>query len=406
MAPARPLPMAPFLQKLKVIADTMDRDVAEWSSDGTAYVVKDAARFQTALKTHFKGSLSTFVRQLHFYGFHKAEGLTKSGWSFAHKSFRRDRPDLMNEIKRRVPRGEAPSTGTGASAAEVASLRSQVHKLQGVVASLRSQLDSVLHVLDSAGMSSGLVVGSRGHKRKRSVAESDVTEGDSLRGDDFAEVEADAEDDEELLVDYAEDEHERDRPHLDEHELDESAGEVDSASAARSRSSVKADDDDTVMLDRDDLFARPVVAEGIFEPLPVDDMDLLFAENDLLEALGEVTPPSPSKLHQQQRPQKQQVTPTPPQQQQAHPAEEDENETSAEAVVASETKLDPASVQKVLLFIKKAIKTDSKGATQGHYPEILSAIVNFAPIRLKAGVASDATFPYPVIPAQAVGAAS
>jgi hypothetical protein len=398
MAPARPLPMAPFLKKLKVIADTMDREVACWSGDGSLYVVRDAARFQAALKTHFKGSLSTFVRQLHFYGFHKAEGLTKSGWSFSHPSFRRDRPELMSEIKRRVPRGEPSS---GASAAEVASLRSQVHKLQGVVASLRLQLDSVLSVLDSAGISSGLSVASRGLKRKRSVAESDSTEGDSLRGDDLAEAEVEDEDEEELLMDEVEveDEHERDHEQVEERALDEGTGAGDNSNTVEIAN--EAAGDDAVMPDRDDLFARPVATDGIFEPLPIEDMDVLFAESDLLDALGEVAPPPPpppSSSQELQQPQQRRRL-------HAQTAEEEDNSASAEAVVASETKLDPVSVQKVLLFIKKAIKTDSKGAEGHTYPEMLSAILNFAPIRLRAGVASDSAFFHPaVLPVQTIGA--
>mmetsp|Transcript_16713 Transcript_16713/g.32468 ORF Transcript_16713/g.32468 Transcript_16713/m.32468 type:complete len:416 (+) Transcript_16713:762-2009(+) len=139
--------LPPFLQKLKKIAETIPEDVSTWTEDGDAYVVKDSDKFEQALKKFYKGSLQTFVRQLHFYGFRKLETQT-GAWSFTHPNFRRDRPELLSDIRRKS-RADAQMTATQV---EVQQLKSQVAHLQGVVEDLRTQLDSVLNVLDDAGI--------------------------------------------------------------------------------------------------------------------------------------------------------------------------------------------------------------------------------------------------------------
>ncbi|GBG26118.1 Heat shock transcription factor, putative [Hondaea fermentalgiana] len=139
--------LPPFLQKLKKVAETIPGDVSTWNEDGDAYVVKDSDKFELALKKFYKGSLQTFVRQLHFYGFRKLETQT-GAWSFTHPNFRRDRPELLSEIRRKS-RADAQMTATQV---EVQQLKTQVSHLQGVIEDLRSQLDSVLTVLDDAGI--------------------------------------------------------------------------------------------------------------------------------------------------------------------------------------------------------------------------------------------------------------
>lgn len=132
--------LPPFLQKLKVIAETVPIDIADWSSDGQSYVVKDNERFEEVLKQHFKGSLQTFIRQLHFYGFRKLDSNT--GWSFVHTKFLRDRPELVFEIRRKT-RSDSTSSAV-VSQVEVQQLRTQIASLQSDVDDLRAQLQTVL----------------------------------------------------------------------------------------------------------------------------------------------------------------------------------------------------------------------------------------------------------------------
>jgi len=139
--------LPPFLAKLKVISETIEKDIAGWAEDGKSFVVYDPDRFETALAQHFKGNLQTFVRQLHFYGFRKVD--TRAGkWSFTHPSFQRGKPHLLQGIRRKARSDPAVQ----ATQMEVAQLRNQVAELQDLVEGLRSQLDSVLNVLDDAGV--------------------------------------------------------------------------------------------------------------------------------------------------------------------------------------------------------------------------------------------------------------
>jgi len=146
---ARHTVLPPFLQKLKMISQTISKDIADWHPDGASYVVKNSDEFELVLKQHFKGNLQTFIRQLHFYGFKKLDA-HNGGWSFVHKNFRRDMPDLLADIRRKTR--SDPSATAGATQVEVQQLRTQVAQLQDVVEDLRTQLEKVIHVLDDAGV--------------------------------------------------------------------------------------------------------------------------------------------------------------------------------------------------------------------------------------------------------------
>ena len=157
--------LPPFLQKLKMIAETVPVDIADWASDGLSYVVKDSDRFEEVLKQHFKGSLQTFIRQLHFYGFRKLDA--NSGWSFVHKKFLRDRPELVFEIRRKT-RSEAAANSV-ASQLEVQQLRTQVEILQNTVEGLQAQLNAALSAINNDAVANDLDggLGCENNKRVR-----------------------------------------------------------------------------------------------------------------------------------------------------------------------------------------------------------------------------------------------
>mmetsp|Transcript_4350 Transcript_4350/g.5049 ORF Transcript_4350/g.5049 Transcript_4350/m.5049 type:complete len:322 (+) Transcript_4350:321-1286(+) len=166
--------LPPFLEKLARITNTIESSIASWSEDGKSFVIKNADKFELVLKQHFKGNAQTFIRQLHFYGFRKLDAQSSGGWSFAHPNFKKDCPQLLTEIRRKTRID--PTAENIASHVEVQALRTQVAHLQDVVEDLRTQLDSVITVLDEADLADitrrcdgkPLAV-SAGNKRPRTV---------------------------------------------------------------------------------------------------------------------------------------------------------------------------------------------------------------------------------------------
>ena len=128
--------LPPFLKKLQVVTDNVDAEIAHWNEAGDAFIVEKSEGFETALRQHFKGSLLTFIRQLHFYGFRKVD-IKGEKWSFSHKCFRQELPHLIYEIRRKT----RTETNDGvASQLEVQALRDHVGKLHDMVKQLQSDL--------------------------------------------------------------------------------------------------------------------------------------------------------------------------------------------------------------------------------------------------------------------------
>jgi hypothetical protein len=99
--------LSPFIQKLAAICETTPPHVGHWADDGTYFVVVNSRAFKSVLSSTFSASKAehTFIRQLHYYGFHKFDVTTESGqraWAFSHASFLRDVPEELPRIVRRV----------------------------------------------------------------------------------------------------------------------------------------------------------------------------------------------------------------------------------------------------------------------------------------------------------------
>lgn len=128
--------LPPFLKKLQVVTSNVDAQIAHWNDAGDAFIVEKSDGFEKALRQHFKGSLLTFIRQLHFYGFRKVD-IKGEKWSFSHKCFRQELPHLIYEIRRKT----RTETNDGvASQLEVQALRDHVGKLHDMVKQLQSDL--------------------------------------------------------------------------------------------------------------------------------------------------------------------------------------------------------------------------------------------------------------------------
>lgn len=98
--------------------------------------MENSKGFEKVLSQYFKGSLLTFIRQLHFYGFRKVD-IKGDKWSFSHKCFRKEMPHLIYEIKRKT----RTETNDGvASQLEVQALRDHVGKLHETLKAVQSEL--------------------------------------------------------------------------------------------------------------------------------------------------------------------------------------------------------------------------------------------------------------------------
>jgi len=89
--------MQPFLKKLKLLIESCPEYVASFDENGTIFEILNVKLFEKEIEKYYKGTLNTFIRQLHLYGFQKissTRNLRKTElppasdifcWSFTHK---------------------------------------------------------------------------------------------------------------------------------------------------------------------------------------------------------------------------------------------------------------------------------------------------------------------------------
>lgn len=113
-----------FVHKLhEMVIDPQYQHLISWNYNGTSFVVCNIIEFsREVLPKHFKhNNFSSFVRQLNMYGFHKVNksprghkaSADNQTWEFSHSKFLRDRPDLLDEIRRKPIEAETIRRETG-----------------------------------------------------------------------------------------------------------------------------------------------------------------------------------------------------------------------------------------------------------------------------------------------------
>ncbi|RDI88663.1 hypothetical protein Vi05172_g1035 [Venturia inaequalis] len=103
-----------FIHKLyNMLEDTSIAHLISWSNTNESFVMSPSTEFSKVLSSYFKHTnISSFVRQLNMYGFHKVSDVFQTGapdsplWEFRHGNGSFKRGDLtgLREIKRRASR--------------------------------------------------------------------------------------------------------------------------------------------------------------------------------------------------------------------------------------------------------------------------------------------------------------
>lgn len=131
-----------FLRKTHVMIENCDPDIAEWSSEGDSFVIKDSQAFATTVIPKFfkHNNFSSYVRQLNLHGFRKiklvdtsSEQLESNYWRFQLHNFVRGRPDLLAGLRK-------PNKDGSSTQKDIEILRSDVDDLKRSMSSLSSDL--------------------------------------------------------------------------------------------------------------------------------------------------------------------------------------------------------------------------------------------------------------------------
>ncbi|RKP25260.1 HSF-type DNA-binding-domain-containing protein, partial [Syncephalis pseudoplumigaleata] len=99
-----------------MVTDKKHQHLISWNFSGNSFIVNNITEFaRTVLPEHFKHSnFSSFVRQLNMYGFHKVNKSPRGHrttaetqvWEFSHPKFMRNRPELLDDIRRKTMESE------------------------------------------------------------------------------------------------------------------------------------------------------------------------------------------------------------------------------------------------------------------------------------------------------------
>ncbi len=143
-----------FLAKLwQMVNDPRTNDIISWSPDGRSFVIHNQSAFaQTQLPYYYKHSnMSSFVRQLNMYDFHKVVGVESGGlkserqeeMEFQHQFFLKGMKGLLENIKRKVSTNKAAQYLPSIKTEKVNEVLNEVNNIRDKQDDLDSKLDSM-----------------------------------------------------------------------------------------------------------------------------------------------------------------------------------------------------------------------------------------------------------------------
>lgn len=149
-----------FVHKLfAMVNDKMYEHLIHWTGNGSSFTVENVTDFsKEVLPKHFKhNNFASFVRQLNMYGFHKVNkaprGVKMSQenqiWEFSHPKFQYNRPDLLEEIKRKNVDTDTIKRDSGDMAISMSYMQQQQNALITHVQHLQNKLDAVTQELQT-----------------------------------------------------------------------------------------------------------------------------------------------------------------------------------------------------------------------------------------------------------------
>ncbi|CAO3648419.1 unnamed protein product [Mucor hiemalis] len=161
--PAPPVQAKPgsgntFVHKLyNMVVDKQYQHLIAWTYTGTSFIVCNITEFsRDVLPKHFKhNNFSSFVRQLNMYGFHKVNKSPRGHrtlaenqiWEFSHSKFLRNRPDLLDEIKRKALETESVRRDTSDISSHMTMMQMSQSDMLQQISQLQENLNQVVHEL-------------------------------------------------------------------------------------------------------------------------------------------------------------------------------------------------------------------------------------------------------------------
>ncbi|KAI8369180.1 HSF-type DNA-binding-domain-containing protein [Choanephora cucurbitarum] len=147
-----------FVHKLyNMVVDKQYQHLIAWTYTGTSFVVCNITDFsKDVLPKHFKhNNFSSFVRQLNMYGFHKVNKSPRGHrtlaenqiWEFSHAKFLRNRPDLLDEIKRKALESDSVRRDTSDMSSHMAMMQMSQSDMMQQISHLQDNLNQMMNEL-------------------------------------------------------------------------------------------------------------------------------------------------------------------------------------------------------------------------------------------------------------------